>query len=1711
MQRLAVAVLLTSFLLPHTAFAICNNCEPNPTSPSYQNTILQRPLSWNRRELDPGDGGGGGGTKSTPAPQIFGSSSYSYAVPILHLSGRNGLDVDLTLSYNSSVWTRDRSLNTITFNADRDWPSVGFRMGYGFIELHPDANNGDTYVVTEGSGAKHALSINLSGSIFTSNDSTYMTYNAASTSRILTLKNGTQIRYEPFWINGANSTTLFRPNQIKDTNGNFITIAYKPQTEQDIQSITDTLGRVINFAYDANSNLQTISDGFHTYTFGFSPVLFRYSFTGVTLKDTSVTSGSNITVLTSCQYPNGTGYTFGYGDWGVVNQISSVAAPVAPAQFPGVTRASQSYDFPAYTPALSDAPTYHNQIIFDGINTATWIYAVTKSGNFVQTVTVTDPTPPSGSDRKKVVTTLATSGATQGLVTQTQVYKYVNGTSDVLLRTSANTWTSTTYGPQLTAVLNTNDTNQQSKVAYTYDSNGNVSSVSEYDYGISLVRTTNTTYSTAFSAQHILDRPTQVVIKDAGGNTVSRTDFAYDGSSLASQLGVTNHDDTGYPAFFPPARGNVTQVTRYSNASGGTGSIQRNFTYDMLGNLISADLDCCNRKTWVFDPATRYAFPSSITRGTSPSLTTSVTYDSYFRLHTSTDENGQSLTYAYDDLKHTDRVLTVIRSSDGATFSTSYDDTSLHPKTVTSNSVNNAVQQTYVDASGTPRVRRDSLNGSTVVSSVVSYVDSIGRTYKVSNPFGPNDTEIDTTTSFDALNRPVTITPQTGGSSQFAYSGNSTQVTDPAGKTRKNFSDALGRLVRVDEPGWADGTPSHATVTITGAEQNYGHWTVCNLQCQQHGGESVFIVDGYDTGTVTLTLNGSTSTTVTYGQSSTPTTIATALVSAINGNSSRLANAASSAGTVTLTSIDADASSNYPLTAAITYDTAHFSQPSFNLNLPNPPNMTGGQDATDHGTHTPTLSTPMSTGYAYDVLNDLTLVDQPPQTRTYVYDSLGRVTSLKTPEAVDNSVPPHQLPTTFTYDDSGSGQVLTRTDARGVVTTYGYDGLNRLATIGYSDGTPGVTYTYGTSSPSNNNGRLISASDSSVTPAWSTIYGYNNLGQVTGVTKTISGAIYNIGYSYNTVGELASITYPSGRVVNQTYDPVGRLQTIADAANNYMTIAPNTDYNAAGQLTHFVYGNGVNANFGFNDHLQVTSISYTKTGGPDFLNLTYSYTTTANPGNNGQIASITNTDPTKSETFTYDAWGRLSAAQAGSSGATWGYTYNYDRFGNRRAQNPVGTGTQVLLTIDQATNRIIDVGNSYDFNGNMTADTVHNYTYDAENRTKTVDSTAAMYSYDDSLRIKKVVGAATTVYIFSGPKVVAEYSGTSTLALGKEYVYSGSNLIATLIPNGSQTTVVYAHSDHLSTRAESDSLGSSVPVRTYGHLPFGETWYETGTASKWKFTSYERDNESALDYALARQDSSRLGRFMSPDPLGGRLTAPQSLNRYAYVENDPIANVDPSGRSLFVLCTGFQQNADDYTGNTQGINCTEVDLADDPVIGGGGGGGGGGGRECQLGQPVCGVVDQIRKILQETNCLKAVTGQSNPSAELAANIDKALSNITTTEGSNQAGPHGEHVDAQTTQGAIGALIDINNFGGFYQPKMRNSSNNGFVDLYVGSYPGGSPGAQDLTLLHEVAHQFNAIPSDKGTKGKPDYDQSTKNTATIEKACGSAIDSATGAK
>jgi len=113
----------------------------------------------------------------------------------------------------------------------------------------------------------------------------------------------------------------------------------------------------------------------------------------------------------------------------------------------------------------------------------------------------------------------------------------------------------------------------------------------------------------------------------------------------------------------------------------------------------------------------------------------------------------------------------------------------------------------------------------------------------------------------------------------------------------------------------------------------------------------------------------------------------------------------------------------------------------------------------------------------------------------------------------------------------------------------------------------------------------------------------------------------------------------------------------------------------------------------------------------------------------------------------------------------------------------------------------------------------------------------------------------------------------------------------------------YYLADHLGTTQMELNAGG-WPVWEGQFTPFGQELDTQITTNQFKFTGKERDTESGLDYFGARHYSSSMGRFMSPDPSGllyANPANPQSLNLYSYVQNNPLANIDPNGLDCVFL------------------------------------------------------------------------------------------------------------------------------------------------------------------------------------------------------------------
>jgi YD repeat-containing protein len=238
------------------------------------------------------------------------------------------------------------------------------------------------------------------------------------------------------------------------------------------------------------------------------------------------------------------------------------------------------------------------------------------------------------------------------------------------------------------------------------------------------------------------------------------------------------------------------------------------------------------------------------------------------------------------------------------------------------------------------------------------------------------------------------------------------------------------------------------------------------------------------------------------------------------------------------------------------------------------------------------------TSYSYDALGNLLTVtqsgvagvDTTPRTRSFAYDSLSRLLCASNPENSTASCPATASSsytsgtTGYTYD--ANGNVVRRTDARGVVTAYTYDALNRLLSKTYgSAGSMSSCYQYDTAS--NGVGLLGAEWTQAGTCAASPPSGYQVLrvlgaydvtGNVTTEQQCVLGfctsaappsppastncssltTAAGIAYCYDLAGNLTaygngltSATFPANSIlISQSYDSAGRLAAVGSSWND---------------------------------------------------------------------------------------------------------------------------------------------------------------------------------------------------------------------------------------------------------------------------------------------------------------------------------------------------------------------------------------------------------------------------------------------------------------------------------------------------------------------------------------------------------------------------------
>lgn len=913
--------------------------------------------------------------------------------------------------------------------------------------------------------------------------------------------------------------------------------------------------------------------------------------------------------------------------------------------------------------------------------------------------------------------------------------------------------------------------------------------------------------------------------------------------------------------------------------------------YDQFGNAIAAQDPIGNETKTTFSSQYAYAYPtkviapapnaSSSTHGSSETSTVETSYDPTTGLPlTVTDDFGQITTTEYNDalLRPTKISPNVNSEPPGPVTITEYQDGPIDTQggaiggdryvrvKKQLDATNWDESTTYMDSLGRPiKTQAKDSQGDVFVE---THYDLLGRVDRVTNPYRTGDAILWNKTRYDAAGRavetyaPATLSVVTApspsptdlvslGTTAYAissvpdYIGTVVTTKDASGRRGRSFTNALGRLVRVDEPDSDGGLPPLPQTTASPEPTDP---PPCH-HCEFTGGDFP-----------------SNSTDYKYNAQG-------KLVEVVQGEQHRY--------------------------------------------------------------------------FKYDSLGRLIRVRQPEQETN---------SSLHLSDAFNTS---GDWTAGFTYDVLGN--VLTATDANGTVITNTYDRAGRVITRSYSNTTtsgfattPSVNFYYDgkglaqQQSPNYAKGKLTKVDNGVSATEYMT---FDNFGRLTRTRQITDGVVYGtdqapMTFSYNLSGAMIEEHYPSGRVVKNEFESDGDLAKISSKKAGspvYSPFATGFSYTPDGKIEKLRLGNNLWEAARFNNRLQVTELDLghsvptnTPGSGGDLWRLGYEY---GELDANGEVIASTNTGNIGKQTlnvpgvtftqrYHYDSLYRLtSAKETSGETVTWAQDFQYDRYGNRTRIDEAINGQRTERTtpgIDPLTNRFTDLTTfNYDKNGNIVRDIdavtrePRIFVFNADNKQAEIkklnEESIGKYYYDgEGKRVKKVVPSTgeATVFVYSSGKLVAEYS-TAAPPANPSINYTATDMLGS-------PRVITNELGNVTSRRDFMPFGEDVPIAagnraavedilviaevdgTTGNLRTTALNYLSADGIRQRFTGYQKDTETSLDFAEARMYESRYGRFTAVDPLlaSGKSANPQSFNRYVYVGNNPLIATDPSGLQM---------------------------------------------------------------------------------------------------------------------------------------------------------------------------------------------------------------------
>ncbi len=446
----------------------------------------------------------------------------------------------------------------------------------------------------------------------------------------------------------------------------------------------------------------------------------------------------------------------------------------------------------------------------------------------------------------------------------------------------------------------------------------------------------------------------------------------------------------------------------------------------------------------------------------------------------------------------------------------------------------------------------------------------------------------------------------------------------------------------------------------------------------------------------------------------------------------------------------------------------------------------------------------------------------------------------------------------YSYDLNGNRTSLT--DSDGLITSYSFDGLNRVTDVTTQ--------------------KFISAGQSLTT--------------LQGVTR----------YEYDRSSLLKKTSYPNNTTASYDYDQAKRTVRIHNQQNNATVSNYEYVFDENGNRIEQRETNGGAqelTTYGYDLNDRLLEVSYDVQG------------CTSVPD-----AGCVGGTPDKTTTYTYDAaYNRTSEVDSNNGSISKNKTYRYNpRNQLTNVDDNLDNTNSVSYAFDQNGNQIqkTKTGETTNFVFDIRDDL---------REVKIGGSTVGQFLYDyQGLRIEKLGERGAERSTYDDQSILQQYEvagctevGDANCASGvtgqtrAKFDYGVGTLLSLNTLNEAPQFYLY---DALNSVANLTNSEGAVQAR-YQYDAWGIKRNEVGSSyNRFAFTGYEEDKETGLLYAKARFYDPDTGKFLSEDAWEGDNMIAPSLHRYLYAYQNPTVYVDPDGNEAVISQGEFAQFRDSY-------------------------------------------------------------------------------------------------------------------------------------------------------------------------------------------------------